>query len=164
MKKLFIAGILLLSTFIANAHHLVDEGCTRDGRHGLTAVDAPVGGWMRVSLINGTGNFDTVINITSVNQKFSVPQGATSVDVWVEYSDGITNNLITSSTICNPLPIVNKTTADIYTDNQGNTSIYIKVNDEKGIKCFRIRDRKTNEIYTIIIPDGRKSYLINLPK
>lgn len=160
MKKLLIASILLLSTFITNAHHLVD-GCTKDGRRNITIVDGPIGGTAHVELINGTGIFDTTVNIVAFSQDFTVPQPSGSVDVYVTYSDSITNELITGTNKCTVLAF-NPVTVSYEVDNGGNTTVYIKITNEQNIKSLRIVDRKTKQVYTIIIPNGSGLYTIKL--
>ena len=165
MKKLILSILLALITITGFSHHLVNQ-CWYQGRYSIEIVDGPIGGTAHVTLIQNTGVFDTVINITANHQVFTVPQPSqqSPVSVWVEYSDGITNQIWTNSTQCNPLAI-NQIEVKSSTNSFGETEIWITVDDDVNVKEYRITDRKTGKIYKILIPDirvGRKTYYVIL--
>lgn len=167
MKKTTILGLLLISTLLSYSHHLVNL-CWSNGRYSIQAVDAPTGQTIHVTLINGTGTFDSTFISTGPVMTFTVPQPNvnTPVDVWVEYGDGITNLITTGINSCSVLSV--SSISLTYEKIDEYINIYFTVSDEVNVKHYRVlvsTDGVSYKEITLIIPDqrkGRKTYLYTL--
>lgn len=163
MKKLLIAGTLLLTGFITCAQ-TITRGCWSNGRYSLTVSGLTIGQTMHIT----TTGFDTTITNTSTIHTFTVPQPVrtTTREITIHHGSGCTTEITTGINACLAMAI-KQVVANYSVDSDGTFTFYLTVDDDTDVNHYVIKDRITGKSYLIMFPDdrkGTKTYIIKLPK